>query len=399
MPTSSPKSVAAQSPAWSLVAAGTALIAASYGLARYAYGLYLPTLRAEFDLSATAAGDIGSAAYGSYGLAVMAGVLLTARGYARAAAILAGATATLGTGLIAAAGSPAALASGVAIAGASTGLAFPPLVALVAATVRADARDRAQMIVNAGTGFGVVVSGPSAVLAAGHWRWSWALFAALSFVVTVAIATTTRRAGPVAESAAPRRGRQSTAEASPRQLPLILGAVGLGVASSAYWTFGRDLLAEAGAASHAAPALWTVLGAAGILGALTADLVARYRIAATWAGLLLALALSTAALALAPRSQPIAMASAVLFGGGYIALTGVLILWASRVVPGRAATAVAGVFLLLSLGQVVGAGLVGRLIGSAGWIPAFLTAAGFALASMPLAVGADRGDQRAHGLT
>lgn len=29
---------------WRLAAAGTALIAVSYGLARYAYGLYLPTL-------------------------------------------------------------------------------------------------------------------------------------------------------------------------------------------------------------------------------------------------------------------------------------------------------------------------------------------------------------------
>jgi predicted MFS family arabinose efflux permease len=142
-----------------------------------------------------------------------------------------------------------------------------------------------------------------------------------------------------------------------------------------------------------------MLGAAGILGALTADLVARYRIAATWAGVLLSLALSTSALALAPRSQPIAMAGAVLFGAGYVALTGVLILWASRVVPGRAATAVAGVFLLLSLGQLLGAGLVGRLIESAGWIPAFLTAAGFALASTPLAVGANRGDRRAQRLT
>jgi predicted MFS family arabinose efflux permease len=236
-------------------------------------------------------------------------------------------------------------------------------------------------------------------VAADHWRWSWGLFAALSLAITVAIAATSSRARPVTPRAAPRSGWGGPATASRGRLALIAGAVGLGLASSAYWTFARDLLAATGTSSHVAAVLWTVLGAAGILAALTADLVARYRIAATWAGLLLFLALSTASLAIEPRSEPIAMASAVLFGASYIALTGVLILWAFRVMPQRAATAVAGVFLLVSLGQVLGAGVVGRLIDSAGYVPAFLTAAGFALASMPLAVGANRGPRRAHWLT
>jgi predicted MFS family arabinose efflux permease len=370
---------------WPLVAAGTALIAVSYGLARYAYGLYLPTLRLEFGLSASVAGALASAAYGCYCLAIAVSAALTARHRARQAAVLAGAAATLATGMIAVAPSPAALAVGIAIGGASTGLASPPLVALVAAAVRPDADEKAQTIVNAGTGLGVLVSGPSALLAAEHWRSVWALFAALSLAVTVAIATTSSatRARPHDLAGLARRRAESPPGG---RRALIVGAVGLGVASSAYWTFGRDLLSAVGPTGTTAPAtLWIALGAAGVLAAATGHLVARCGIGPIWAALLLSLAIATATLALQPQSLPLALASAVLFGASYVALTGVLILWASRLAPHRAATAVAGSFLLLSLGQLVGASLIGTLIDHAGWTPAFLTAAGTALACIPLA--------------
>ena len=366
---------------WPLIAAGTALIAVTYGLARYAYGLYVPTLRAEFALSASTAGTLASVSYASYCLAICLGAALTARGGARGAAILAGATAAVGMGLIAVAHSTIELGLGVAVAGASTGFASPPLVALVADGVRLAHQNRAQTAVNAGTGLGVLVAGPSALLLATQWRWSWALFAALGLAVTVAIAATTR----------PMNGRTAGPERLSRPNGSILArpalataAIGLGLASSAYWTFGRDLLAASGTATHAAGAAWIVLGAASILAAVTGDLVARYRIDVVWAGLLLLLSLATAGVALAPQALPIVLASAVLFGVSYVALTGILILWASRIEPHRAATAVAATFLLLSAGQLVGATLTGMLIDHAGWTASFLTAAASALALMPV---------------
>jgi predicted MFS family arabinose efflux permease len=372
---------------WPLIAAGTALIAVTYGLARYGYGLYLPTLRAEFALSASTAGTLASVSYASYCLAICLGAALTARGGARRTAILAGATATIGMGLIAVAQSTIELGFGVAVAGASTGFASPPLVALVADRVRLAYQNRAQTAVNAGTGLGVLVAGPSALLLATQWRWSWALFAALGLAVTVAIAATTR----------PMNGRPAGPERLPRpdgsmvaRPALATAAIGLGLASSAYWTFGRDLLAASGTATHAAGAAWIVLGAASILAAVTGDLVARYRIDVVWAGLLLLLSLATAGVALAPQALPIVLASAVLFGVSYVALTGILILWASRIEPHRAATAVAATFLLLSAGQLVGATLTGMLIDHAGWTASFLTAAASALAFTPLATAAHR---------
>lgn len=370
---------------WPLVAAGTALIAVTYGLARYAYGLYLPTLRAEFALSASTAGTLASVSYASYCLAICVGTALTARGGARGTAILAGGTATLGMGLIAVAHSTNGLGIGVAIAGASTGLASPALVALVKDRVRPASQNRAQTAVNAGTGLGVLVAGPSALLLATHWRWSWTLFAALSLAVTVAIARATRtvRRRPAGEDTQPQ-----PAESIAAGWALATAAIGLGLASSAYWTFGRDLLAASGTATDAAVAAWVVLGASSILAAVTGDLVARYRIELVWAGLLLMLSLATAGLALEPQALPIVFASAALFGASYVALTGILILWASRLVPHRAATAVGATFLLLSGGQLVGAALTGVLIDHAGWTASFLTAAASALAFTPLAATA-----------
>ncbi|YCH32139.1 YbfB/YjiJ family MFS transporter [Erwinia sp. D4-22] len=49
-----------------LVAAAFTLTALSYGLARFAYGLLLPQIRAALSLEVTVAGWIGSGAFAAY---------------------------------------------------------------------------------------------------------------------------------------------------------------------------------------------------------------------------------------------------------------------------------------------------------------------------------------------
>lgn len=50
--------------------------------------------------------------------------------------------------------------------------------------MRADIRDRAQTVVNAGTGLGVLTSGPVALVLLDKWRWAWAGFAVVAAMVT-----------------------------------------------------------------------------------------------------------------------------------------------------------------------------------------------------------------------
>jgi uncharacterized MFS-type transporter YbfB len=55
------------------------LIAVTYGLARFAYGLFVPELRTEFGLDGATAGAIAASSYVAYCVAIAAATLLTAR--------------------------------------------------------------------------------------------------------------------------------------------------------------------------------------------------------------------------------------------------------------------------------------------------------------------------------
>ena len=123
-------------------------------------------------------------------------------GRSRLAAGLAGAVAAAGCVAVAAAPTVAVLGVALLVAGTGAGLASPALVALVDRAVTAPARPRAQTVVNAGTGAGVLLAGPLALALAGHWRVAWLCFAALTVAATV---VTVRAAGSLGPGTAPRR--------------------------------------------------------------------------------------------------------------------------------------------------------------------------------------------------
>lgn len=105
-----------------LVAAGFALTALVYGLARFAYGLLLPQIKAELSLSTIAAGWIGSAAFAAYCIGIVVAFLAVPRCGARAVAILAGLCATAGLALAGLAVSATTLGGAIALAGSARGL-------------------------------------------------------------------------------------------------------------------------------------------------------------------------------------------------------------------------------------------------------------------------------------
>ena len=69
-----------------LIVGGTALIACTYGLARYGYGLFLPSFRADFALSSTLSGLLATGAFGSYCAAALLSGHLVGTGRSRLAA-------------------------------------------------------------------------------------------------------------------------------------------------------------------------------------------------------------------------------------------------------------------------------------------------------------------------
>ena len=71
-----------------LVAPGLATIAVTYGLARFAYGLFLPEMRESLDLSDSVLGLIGAGSYAGDRLAVLGALVLTSRSGPRLMALL-----------------------------------------------------------------------------------------------------------------------------------------------------------------------------------------------------------------------------------------------------------------------------------------------------------------------
>jgi len=343
-----------------LTGAGLALIAVSYGLGRFAYGLFLPTFRSEFGLDTATAGAIGAGSYASYIAAIGAATVLAPRFGARAVAIGGGCLAGIGTALIALAPNSALLVTGVVIAGASTGAVSPALAQAVERRVPPAAKDRTQTVINAGTGVGVVVAGPIALLTADEWRGSWLVFAALCALATVWAAF----AVPAARTAPGEGGPRPRLLPSPLLPPgsgrLVAAAILSGLASSATWTYGRDLLVGVGGLSDLeSVVVWVVLGGCGILGAAAGPIASRLGLGAGWIAVMLLLAGATGLLAAFPGSVWIAGFAAAAFGATYIAFTGFLLLWGIRVYPADPAAGVGMAFLVLVLGQVMGALAVG----------------------------------------
>ena len=347
-----------------LATTGVALIAVCYGLARFAYGLLTPQMQDDLDFGSGLSGLIAAGSYVGYCVAILISTALTQRFGPRPVAALAAVLAAGGMALMSVAPDPAIMAVGVVVAGASTGVASPPLAEAVAAWVPEPVRDRTQTLVNAGTGVGVLVSGPIAIVAADQWRAAWASFAVVAGLVGVAVLVAVPKGRPGADGRLAPNAEQLTGgrPALRAVARLAAGSLLMGLGSIAVWTLSRVLMTSEGQLPSSTSAwVWTVLGAAGILGGLGGDLTRKVGVGTAWRVLLVAMAGATSAFALAPGSPPVAIASAAVFGASYIGLTGVALVWSTRLYPQRAAFGVGLSFLMIAVGQAVGAPVVGRL--------------------------------------
>ena len=383
--------------AW-LVTPGLALIAVTYGLARFAYGLFLPEMREDLDLPASLLGTIGAGSYIGYCVAVVISSVYTPRAGPRRMAVAAGAVAVVGMAAVAAAPAAWALALGILVAGSSTGLASPPMAEAVARSIQEDLRDRANALINSGTSVGVALSGPAALLLVGQWRLAWAAFAVVGLAVLLwnAVVMPPR---PVAPDRGEPEDRKSDEDAGgtsgstrpifaylmgarvrPRSLPLFVVAFGVGFASAVYWTFSRGLVVQQGDLGQAGSTLfWTAIGVSGLAGGAAGDLVGRLGLKGVLRGGLLSMAAAIALLAATPGVLPLAYLSAALFGSTYILLTGVLLVWSVGVFPERPSAGLGAAFLLIAVGQAAGSPVAGILAGAANQATAFYAFAAAAI--------------------
>ena len=350
-----------QSPAVGVVAltaAGTALVAATYGMARFGVGLLHPAMSSERPGLASALPSAGAAQFLSYCLAAALAAVLVPR---RPRLVAGAAGAVAGAGCLGIALSTSAWWYVVSafVAGAGAGLASPALVSLLDARVPPRTAGAAQVVVNSGTSVGVVGAGALATAVPAPAS-AWPLVAAACLATGAAVVAL----APVVPSvAAPPRGPvRSTGRPVGAALPAA-AAVGAGVLSAATWTFGPTAVVARGALEpDRIGLLWTALGLGGLAGAFVDRPVARLGPATTFT-LCTATALLGSVLVLAPGSDgALPLLGAACFGGAYMALSGVLVLWGRLLDPERGAVLTAWLFVALAVGQAAGAPILAPLV-------------------------------------
>ncbi|WP_303288987.1 nitrate/nitrite transporter [Marinobacter sp. SS5-14b] len=350
---------------------GAALIAISFGLARFAFGLFVPPIRAELELSADMIGIIGALPLISFVLATLVAPLAADRLGARNTAVLSGGFGAVGLVLISQASGVLSLGAGVFACGICTGLMMPALTAAMQALVKRSLHGRVSSVMNAGTSVGVAVAVPAVLFLAGAWRYAYFSFAVLAvigvlatwyFIPSVSRVTPANAAPPIPIS---------TLQWI-RLLRLSLFAFVMGFVSSAYWIFAPDMAVTLGdLPSGATGWLWLGVGIAGLGGAVVADLADRNNPPITQALMLMMLSASLALLAASPGNLMIAVFSALVFGLAYMSLTGLYLMTGIRLLPGRLSMGPVLPFMAVSLGQAAGSPIVGMLVNEFGYADAF----------------------------
>ena len=364
-----------------LAVAGSATVATAFGMARYGYGLLLPDIQHTLALRAATMGAVGTLAYVSYLVAAALVSRCVARAGERATVVTGGGLAVAGTIAVALAKGPVALGLGVAIAGASAGLVYPPFAEAIK-QLPDTTRARTLATINCGTGWGVAVAAPLAILTGSAWRAAYLGFAGCAALSTLCAARTLPggAGSRAAYSELPRRAGMRRAAA-----PMLASAILVGLGSAAFWTFAVDRVRHAGLDPAAGRALLGVAGITSLLSIGAADLIHRLRARRTFVLSALLQAGAIATIGLAAHSLFAVLLAAGVFGASYNTVIAVTVLWGTRLNADRPTAGVAAAAGANAIGLLAGA-LAGGIIANVVGLSATLVIGGAVLlATIPLA--------------
>ena len=376
-------------------AAALALGAAvSLGLARFAYALLLPPMRADLGWSYLTAGTMNTV----NALGYLIGALLVPRLLRQVSPrglLLAGSAATsvllAGHALVLA---DAALLALRLLAGVASAFGFVcgGLLAARLGSAPADAlpgkRPSAALVLGlyyGGTGLGIIVSAavvpPLTDLARPHaWQLAWAALAAVALLATGLMAVGTR-ALPAPPAAAGTGGGRFAL----RPFAFALGGyLMFGLGYIGYMTFNITLLREQGMTRDGVTLFYVVLGIGVVASSwLWAGLLQRHRGGVPMAVLNALLALATV-LPVLTGSVAVAFVSAALFGSVFLSVVAsTTALVRHNTAPAAWPAGIAAFTIVFAFGQIVGPTLVGWVSDGPGGLNA-----GFACSAAALALGA-----------
>lgn len=370
---------------WKIIFPGLAMIAVTYSLARLSFGLFLPDIANSLGMSERYGGFVGSTAYVSYSLSLLISSSLIKKFGQHKVNVIAGLTAVLGLLGIATAQSFLQLVISMFIASIGSGLASPALSQVTQNTLSKNKLDQGNTWINSGTSFGVILTGPIVLLFREHWRLSYFFFVVIAIIVLI-----------WNYYSIPFDKKQKKVEIQKtnwlsviyKAKFLLLASLIIGISSSIYWTFSRSYLTtEYNMSTNESVVFWIIMGLAGILGGAAGLTIKKMGL--SWSYRLLLLLLLISIVLLAVPSNLTVYISAALFGSSYIFLTGLFIVWATRLFKTLSAMGVSISFLALGMGQSLGSFFAGKSIEMTSYSFSFVLFAGIGLIGLFLSTESD----------
>jgi predicted MFS family arabinose efflux permease len=380
-----------------LASAGIGVIGASFGMARYGFGLLAPDIRASFHLDNGSIGLLSAASYAAYLITSIAAGALAARLGPRMVVAAGGLCAVAGMLIAGIAANPSVLFAGLLVAGGSAGLVFPPFSDVVSGFLARASRARVLAAISSGTGWGVALAAPMALLAGQSWRTAWLLFALVAALATVWALTVLP----------PRRRSSAPAEVvrlkpswflCPRSTRLLMGALLVGLASSIYWTFAVEHLQSQGDLSTTQSRLFlAVVGLALVGGTVGADAIDRLGARAAFILAAAAEAASLLLLGLTPDTPPAALTSALLFGVAYATIVAIAVIWSAKIFAEQPSAGLAAVMVMNAVGLLIGPPALGAVADHTGLTSAFIAGTLLMLLTTALAPAEELGREGQRG--
>jgi predicted MFS family arabinose efflux permease len=348
--------------------------AVALGFSRFAYGLLLPAMRANLGWTYVEAGALNTAIGAGYILGALIAAW-TAKRWGMARAFLAGFAASVVVLLLTAATSNFSFLLALrTIGGISTAVTFILGAALTAAICPAQNPLRRGMLIGvyaAGVSIALLLSGAAipVILRSGaqHWPEAWVALGLIS-AAALPLAWWAARSVPVP-------GGGSTAVLKLHELrqlvPTFLGYALFGAGYFGYMTFIIALLQKQGGSSEEVIWFWSVLGLASAVSTLVWGRVLGAFHDAHGPALVFATAMLGALPVLISPGPTAMFASAVLFGGSFMAGPTSITIVVQRQLPAASWTAALSLLTVaFALGQAVGPILAGAISDATGKIAA-----------------------------
>lgn len=366
-----------------IIISGTLMIAVTYGLARFAFGLLLPNISNDLKLSSGIMGMISSATYIAYCLAIAVSTYYSNQKDPKKFVYLAGLTSILGIFIISVSHEAILLFLGVFIAGMSTGFGSPAYGEVVQNNLEKSTQNKANTWINAGTGFGIVISGPIAYILSDSWRIVYIMFGIIAIIVLLINYFYIPKHTSSTKKFKKQTQSYSLKSFLQKSMSINIASLVLGCTSAIYWTFSKDYIATVPSNTDLiTSSFWILVGVSGIIGGFSGGLISRFSIKSLYIIVVLMMATSILSLNIDNANLFIIFLSALFFGSSYVFLTGILMIWGINIFEKAPSLGIGVPFFTLAFGQIIGAMVSGNVIQISSYAMAFSIFGVFSLVSI-----------------